>query len=776
MDRIRTSLCALFACSAMLVFATIVHASAHEWRLLSSTPAFPPVFSVPLGTYDAAQQRLLVVDGSDIASRYDMVVWSFSPVTTPHWNVLPVSGPVPKQLYVPAVVVDPVRHRLLVVGLDLSGSRQVVVWGLDLMGPLSWHRLDAATGPSPRYGQSAIYDAVHDRLVVFGGELLAGSATCSSETWLFSLATHTWSLVPESDTTPEGREGQGALCDPLLRRMLVFGGHSETGGRHFFNDLWAFSLDSLAWTKLEPAGVLPGARASFGAVYDPVRRRMLVHGGIHAIAGIDPWAPRVLEPDDLWALALDGDPVWSPIVPANALRGRAYPVDVYDPARDRLLACGGSGWPQTSALSLAAPVLWTAVDPPMPLPYPGAHDGSYVLHDARRDRFLVVGGSFSAVDSATWQFTIQGRSHWDPIRSPGAPGYLEHRGSACSIVADALGDRILLFNGRQVFEESAARPNGWTEFGPAVPEGWTVGTDAGIAIDTRRNRLIVTGGWVFPGHGAGYSMLGIWALDLGVHPAWTRLGELPRTAYGHDLWYDPALDRLIMLGGDEVYDLSRWRYHHGARVWTATMDAPSNWRSVGPLSDSTMAGPPHAYATYDARGGQLFMGIDSTLWTRGVDDAGSWQRVELTGRRPVIANPLAFDPRRKELIALFAPLVGSERVNAWSLAIGGRRWGADRNEVVSERVEAAPSLALGVSPSPAVGCVCLRLELPATGSATLEVFDLAGRRRFASDVGALGSGSHALTIPGSEGWAAGIYFARLRRGAEKRSVRVMLVP
>lgn len=768
MSRTRMSLRALFACSTVLAIATAAHASAEAWRLISSTPAFPPVFALPLGAYDAAQERVLVVDGSDIATRYDMTVWSFAPATTPHWSVLPVSGPVPRQLYVPAVVADPVRHRLLVVGMDLSASRQVVVWALDLSGTPSWHRLDSSTGPSTRYGQSAIYDAAHDRLVVFGGELDDWPATFSSEIWFFSLTTNAWAPVAAAGNAPEGREGQGALYDPLLHRMLVFGGHSETGGRHFFNDLWTFSLDSLAWTKLEPAGVMPGARSSFGTIYDPLRRRMLVHGGINANSGI--------EPDDLWAFGLDGDPAWSPIVPGNTLHGCSYPVDVYDRAGDRLLACGGGGWPQSSALSLAAPTLWTAVDPPMPLPYPSAHDGSYVLHDARRDRFLVVGGSFSAVDSATWQFTFQGHSHWVPIRSPGAPGYLMHHGSACSIVADALGDRILVFDGRQVFEESAERPDGWTVLGPTVPLGWTVGTDAGIAIDTRRNRLIVSGGWVFPGHGAGYSMPGIWALDLGANPVWTQLGELPRTSYGHELWYDPALDRLIVLGGDEVYDLSRWRYRHGARVWIAAMDSLSSWRSVGPLSDSTMAGPPNAYAAYDARGERLFLGIDSTLWSRGVDDAGSWQRVELSGRRPLLANPLAFDPMRKELIALFAPLAGSDRVNAWSLTIGGRKEGAALDDVAEERVETAPALALGASPSPALGSVRLSLRLPGTGTATLEVFDLAGRRRFSSEVGALGAGPHSLAIPGSERWDAGVYFARLRRGGEERALRFVLIP
>lgn len=759
---------ALLSCSTMLAIATTADASADAWRLISSTLAFPPVFDAPLGTYDAAQKRVLVLDGGDIATRYDMTVWSFSPAKTPHWNVLPVSGPVPRQLYLPGVAMDMLRNRLLVVGMDLSDIRQVAVWALDLSGVSSWHRLDSATGPSARYGHSAMYDAAHDRLVVFGGELDHGPTQYSSETWFFSLTTNTWAPVSKDAAAPEPREGQGTLYDPLLHRMLMFGGHSETGGRHFFNDLWAFSLDSLAWQKLEPEGAVPGARSSFGTLYDPVRRRMLVHGGVLADSGT--------EPDELWALALDGDPVWTKVVPANTLHGRSYPVDIYDPAADRLLSCTGSGSPQASALSLALPALWSAVDPPSPLQSPGAHDGSSVVFDARRDRFLVVGGAYSVLDSATWQFTLRGQPRWEPIRTPAAPYYVEHHGSVDAIVADARGDRILLFDGRQVFEESAERPGGWTALGQAVPLDWSVGQDGAIAIDTRRNRLIVSGGWVFPGHNAGFSMRGMWALDLGAHPAWTQLGELPRTAYGHGLWYDAALDRLIMLGGDEIYDLGRFRYRHGARVWTLSMGDRAQWRSVGLLSDSTMAGPPNAYAAYDERGERLFLGIDSTLWTRGVDDAGMWKPVELTGRRPLLANALAIDPKRNELVALFAPLAGSDRVNAWSLPIGGRREFASWRDLGPQRAGATSALELGASPSPASGAVRLSLRLPGTGTATLEVFDLAGRRTFASEVGALGEGSHALTIPGSERWDAGVYFARLQRGGAQRALRFVFIP
>ena len=753
-----------------LTIATMAHASAISWRLLSGAPAFPPSLPLPVGVYDATRQRVLVIDGNWDSTVDPLVVRVFTPSASPHWSVLPALGTVPLTRYVPAIVMDPVRNRLLVIGM--ARGQAIDVWALVLSGTPTWRQLATpAAGPPPMYGHSAIFDAAHDRVVVFGGGSFASGSTFFSDVWLFSLTTDTWTHSTILGDAPEGREGHGAVYDPVRKRMIVFGGHTEAGGsRRFFDDLWSLSLgDSLAWSRLEPSGAIPGARSAFGMVYDPMRRRMLVHAGINAQSGI--------EPDDLWALSLDAPPVWTPIVAANTLRGRSYPVDVYDRVQDRLLACGGSGYAQTSALPLANTSQWVAVDPPVPLPAPSAHSGSSVLYDARRDRFLVAGGSFSVMDSAVWHFTFEGRQHWEPIRSPGAPWYSWGVGTPTSTTSDSLGDRLLLFDGGRVFAESAGRPNGWTQLGPWVPEDWTLGFGAGIAVDTRRNRLIVTGGHIFYPNSAGYSMLGVWALDLGASPAWTHIGELPFTSEGHATWYDAVHDRLIVFGGVETHDIGRFGVTHGAVVWATPLDSALHWSKLGRVSDGELPAPPNAQAAFDERGGRIYLAIDSTLWSRGVDDTVSWTRVELVGDHPMLtSNALAFDPKRKALLALFAPLSGSDRVNAWSLEVGGRRSQGFADEPAVDALPRALGLELlGTSPSPAIGELRLAFCLPAAVSTQLEVFDLLGRRRFAQDVGALSAGKQVVRLAGSERWDAGVYFARLRCGAEQRTMRVVLI-
>src|SRR5512143_3368586 len=536
---------------ACLTIAGLARAAdVKSWRLLADSASLPPSLAVPMGVYDPVRQRVLAVE-SDY--RYDLpvVVHVFGPGPEPRWSTLEVSGTAPMRRNVASLVYDPVRDRLLLVGTGWSD--RVDVWALRLAGTPAWESLATnGTAPGGRSGQSTIYDPAHDRLVLFGGrDQSSPQSLYLSDLWALSLATDTWSPLAPGGVVPGGREGHGAMYDPERQRMIVFGGHYEDPERHFRNDLWELSLgDSVAWSEIVVGGPVPGARSAFGHVYDPVRRRMLVRGGVNDQSGVDP--------DDLWALALDGTPEWTQIATEDTLRGRSYPVDVYDPVEDLLLACGGHGYPQTSALPLGAPVRWTAVLPPLPLPAPGAHSGDVVLHDSRRDRFLVIGGALSSVDSAGWIFDAGRADRWHAVRGPGPPpSGAYYPGYAQSAVYDSLGDRVLWFDGSQAWASPALDVMTWTALGPPLPQSWTVGQAAGVALDARRNRLIVSGGYIYYPHSAGYSQTGVWALSLGSDASWSHLGELPQPlgSAGHDSYYDPAHDRLVVLGGFELDDM-----------------------------------------------------------------------------------------------------------------------------------------------------------------------------------------------------------------------------
>lgn len=676
MKRIPHWLCVVFAACCLLAVGDAQAAESKTWRLLSSSPPFPPTISIPMGVLDPVRGRVLVVD-AEISAR-PIVVHVFDPVPEPHWYTLAAADSAPAQRYLVGVVYDPVRDRLLVIG---SYDAQVLdVWALTLSSTPAWEKLATSNDPPRRYGHSTVYDPVHDLVVMFGGQGGSFPPDWLSEVWTLSLASGIWSQLAPSGIAPVGREGHGALYEPGRQRMVVFGGRYDDvndGTHHFLNDLWELSLgDSATWSRIEAEGTIPGARSAFGTVYDPLRRRMLVHGGVNPQGGV--------EPDELWALSLDDQLVWTQIVTEDTLRGRSYPVDVYDPAGDRLLACGGARYPQTSALSLSNPIRWEAVLPPHPLLNPGARTGHAAVHDTRRERLLVVGGNYSVVDSAMWSFDLGGTSRWRPLSAAGAPRIGFDFDHSTSVVYDSLGDRVILFDGWQVYSLPVEGPRNWTALGPRAPRaGSDLGARAGIALDTRRNRLILSGGWIYYPHSAGYTVSAVWALSLGPDPSWSLLGRLPQTygSAGHASYYDPVQDRLLLLGGFELMDSPRTYRPFGATVWASPLDSSLHWTLCRAAGPATPPAPPVAQSTHDPRLGRLFVARDSTVWTCAVNDTGPWMELEFSAERPTVTSAIAYDPVEDQLLALFAAPPGTSDVQAWAVAVGplSLSWlGADR--------------------------------------------------------------------------------------------------
>jgi hypothetical protein len=630
------------------------------WRLLADSPRFPAALSNPMGVYDPVRRRVLAIE-ADFSNR-PLIVHIFEPGSDPHWSVLEASGGPPRRPYLASIVYDPSRDRLVVLGR--APGQELETWTLPLSGTPTWQRLSTSgTSPQRRGGHSTIYDPVHDRIVLFGGNNdFSPESRYLADTWALSLTSGEWSELAPLGTTPGGREGHGAIYDPDEHRMIVFGGHHEIGGRGFRNDVWELSLgDTLRWSQILPIGPLPGPRSAFGTVYDPLRRRLLIHGGVNASSGV--------EPDDLWALTLEGEPMWVRIVTQDTLRGRSYPIDVYDPVEDRILACGGHGYPQTSSLSLAAQHQWDAILPSKPLPAPGARSRHAVVHDTRRDRHVVIGGDYSSADSAIWTFTPETGNSWRAVRA--APAPFEWFEYSRASVYDSLSDRIILFTGWQAWSLSADSLREWSPLGSRRPDqSPQTGPGAGIAFDSRRLRLIVTGGWIPYPHGAGYTLTGVWSLSLGNNPEWSLIGTLPIASADHSAFYDSFRDQLIIIGGFYVNDRPLTRYSFGATVWTSPMDSVLSWTMFRSTSGPAPPAPPDAWVAFDPRGDRLFIAKDSAVWTRRVRDNGPWTSLEFIDTAPLVTSAITYDSPRDQLLALYASAPGSDHVQTWAAAVG----------------------------------------------------------------------------------------------------------
>jgi len=296
------------------------------------------------------------------------------------------------------------------------------------------------TPPAAREFHTAIYDPVRDRMVVFGGE---GASGQRNDVWALSLAENpAWSELTPAGSPPAGREGASAIWDPVRDRMVVFGGYGSDGG--YRNDVWALSVaGSPAWSELTPAGTAPSARELHTAIYDPVRDRMVVFGGLE-VSDVHTGVC-----NDVWALSFAGSPAWSALAPEGTPpSARDYPTAIYDPVRDRMVVFGGFDigigrrndvW----ALSLAGSTAWSKLTPLGTPPSP--RYGNTTIYDPVRDRLVVFGGSGDGIwGSDVWELSLAGSLTWSALATAGGPPSGRYLHTA---IYDPVRDRMVMFAG-----------------------------------------------------------------------------------------------------------------------------------------------------------------------------------------------------------------------------------------------------------------------------------------------------------------------------------------
>ena len=298
-----------------------------SWTQLTpaGTPPTPRLSHTAI--YDSTRDRMVVIGGWDGFERND--VWALSLAGTPTWAQLAPAGTPPSGRELHTAIHDRARDRIVVFG-GFDGSLHNDVWALSLAGTPTWTQLaPAGTPPSPRYYHTAIYDPARDRMVVFGGDdAIIGRGNV---VWALSLAgTPTWAQLAPTGTPPSPHAAHTAIYDPVRDRMVVFGGVDNSS---YLNDVWALSLAGTpAWAQLAPEGTLPSGRQLHTAIYDLARDRMVTFAG-RSDGGLL---------RDVWALSLAGTPAWTELAPAGTPpSAREFHTAIYHPVGDRMVVYGG---------------------------------------------------------------------------------------------------------------------------------------------------------------------------------------------------------------------------------------------------------------------------------------------------------------------------------------------------------------------------------------------------------------------------------------------------
>ncbi len=337
----------------LLSITVVTHATAQTWIQLAPTQGPPDARTLHTSVYRSSSNRMILFGGTDsldVGEKLLNDLWILDDAdgTTgiPSWTQISTeSGPSARSFH--TAVYDNNTNSMIVfggsVGVGSTGSPVLSneVWVLenadatDEDNPPTWTKLSPTGGPSGRAAHTAVYDSSDNRMMVFGGNVGAGSNgsnLLTNEVWVLENANGTeegnptWTnLTPESG--PSGREAHTAVYDPVTNRMNVFGGSASVGtddSTTLTRAVWVLENangieenNSPKWTRQLPSGD-PGARDLHAAIYDPASNRMTVFGGNRQVVSTD---DSTLS-NDVWILenanGLDSDgqpiiPVWSEI-------------------------------------------------------------------------------------------------------------------------------------------------------------------------------------------------------------------------------------------------------------------------------------------------------------------------------------------------------------------------------------------------------------------------------------------------------------------------------
>jgi hypothetical protein len=450
-----------------------------QWIRLADTGVPPAPRSGMAFLHDPDADRVYLFGGRRLGTRFNDL-WTRSLADGGEWELLATPGPVPGARSNCAAVFRRGKDSLIVYGGE-SGSHYYDTWSLSLSPSPQWHLSQAdPLRPGARNGSVGVYDAVRDRIVVFGGNLPSALPT-DVWTWDFSTAWATLDAVgsPES---PQPRADHMMTLRHGWPALYLLGGYWANSGNGR-SDIWRLDLThDPVWSRESAETIEIPGEPGLVSVYDPVGNRIVV---------VSPMSFQY--PKDMWSVVPGG--AWTPITPpgtrppAQAERGIAY-----DSARHQLLLTGFAatgGWEVWSwSFDSGAPWIRLTAQAPSPV---RVIWGNSSVYDPIDDQLVVIGGQPNA---EVWALRFHPTLHWVQLGTPAGP---TTRGEH-AITLDTRRRRILLAGGHSggaslgdLWEFDLAEPRQWRLMQPPGPSPLPRGFHS-LAYDETWDRAILFGG------------------------------------------------------------------------------------------------------------------------------------------------------------------------------------------------------------------------------------------------------------------------------------------
>ncbi len=269
----------------------------------------------------------------------------------------------------------------------------------------TWRSMTPSEGssPEPRRNGVAVYDSAGKRIIIFGGATQTGLL---NDTWAFDLTAGRWTLLNTTGAAPGRRLGHNAIYDPVGNQMIVWAGQQ---GSAFFNDTWSLNLATLEWRNLTPSS-RPRSRYGSASVFDPAERQLV------QFAGFTEEGRRF---QDTQGFDLDTN-MWQDYTTQENKPGiRCLLTAAYDRAGRRMIIYGGqrSGWLDDLWAFDLRTRQWEELTP-QDRPAGRFFAESFIDVDGR---FIVFGGSTPSGNvNETWGYDFNARQ-WNKIEIADPP-------------------------------------------------------------------------------------------------------------------------------------------------------------------------------------------------------------------------------------------------------------------------------------------------------------------------------------------------------------------
>jgi uncharacterized repeat protein (TIGR02543 family) len=551
------------------------------------------------------------------------------------------------------------------LGIGFEETRETVS---SLKAPpcFEWNTLTA--GESLFRFSPRVYDPVRKRAILFGGGSHGG---LKNDVWVYDLDSNSgWTQVATMGPSPRQRWGHGAIYDPVRDRLVIFGGYGVYCDKDIYdtcnlNDVWALSLSGIpTWQQISTTGSSPQPRGSHAVIYDPIRDRMIVSGGTTEDGFFN----------DTWALSL-ATSTWTELPPGPQ---STFAGAFHDLIRDRMVLVDGLKPGAVWTLDLSDTSRWIAVEPSGPLP--AQREGSAYAYDPVRDRILMFGGeSPSLWRNDLWELTLSDTPSWNQLSASNAP---PPRWNSTGIY-DETRDQMVIFGGGSINAYAdtwvlpLAGPLIWSRLFPGefTP---TPRSEQATVWDGPRQRMIV-----FGGQGPeGASLNDAYALSVAGTPDWTRINamdSLPDRRASMTAIADTH-DRMIVFGGRSDERFARG-YKLFNDVWALSLSGPPVWTALAPSGPSPV-GRTNACAIHDPVRDRMivFGGVESTdtslneTWALDLTSGTAWHQLAPAGSAPppMVASAAVYDPVRDRMLVIGGYLRNVGPVNTvWALSLTG---------------------------------------------------------------------------------------------------------